>query len=261
MQLNQARIALTGATGGLGEALAGQLAAAGAALLLHGRDSARLAALTLPAGAEIKRLPADLTTAEGVARLAEAARDFRANVLINNAGVGGFGLFDGQAWPEVERILATNLQAPVHLTHALLPWLKEQPAAAIVNIGSAFGSIPFAGFAAYSAAKAGLRALSTALRRELADSPVKVIHIAPRAIDTPLNSPAVNALNLELGNACDHPERVAAQVVAALRKGTAERHIGFPEQLFAWLNGAARPLVDRGLAGKLATIKQYAKTR
>jgi short-subunit dehydrogenase len=72
----------------------------------------------------------------------------------------------------------------------MLPWLKAQPQAAIVNIGSAFGSIPFAGFAAYSAAKAGLRGFSQALRRELADTRVDVIHLAPRAIDTPLNSPA-----------------------------------------------------------------------
>ncbi len=260
MQLNQARILLTGASGGLGAALAGQLAAAGAALLLSGRDDARLAALPISPEAEIMRLPADLNTTEGVARSVEAARHFRVNVLINNAGVGGFGLLDGQSWPEVERILATNLQAPIHLSQALLPWLKEQPQAAIVNIGSAFGSIPFAGFAAYSAAKAGLRAFSTALRRELADGPVRVIHISPRAIATPLNSAAVNALNAELGNVCDRPEQVAAQIVDALRKGTAERQIGFPEQLFAWLNGAARPLIDRGLAGKLATIKHHART-
>ena len=62
--------------------------------------------------------------------------------------------------------------------------LKAQPQAAIVNIGSTFGSLPFPGFVAYSTAKAGLRGFSQALRRELADSLVSVVHIAPRAIDT-----------------------------------------------------------------------------
>ena len=63
--------------------------------------------------------------------------------------------------------------------------LKVAPQAAIVSIGSTFGSLPFPGFAAYSAAKSGLRGFSQALRRELSDSQVAVIHLAPRAIDTP----------------------------------------------------------------------------
>jgi short-subunit dehydrogenase len=190
MQLNRARILLTGATGGLGEALASHLSAAGAALLLTGRNEDKLAAIPLVAGAECVRLQADLATTEGIAAAAAAARRFNANMLINNAGVGGFGLLESQDWTEVEQILATNLAVPIRLTHALLPWLKAQPEATVVNIGSTFGSIPFAGFAAYSSAKAGLRGFSQALRRELADSSVRVIHIAPRAIDTSLNSAA-----------------------------------------------------------------------
>lgn len=258
MQLNDARIVLTGASGGLGEALARQLAGAGAALLLTARDAARLSAVALPADSEVQRLAADLTQAAGVTALTDAAHAFGANVLINNAGIGGFGLLETQDRATVDAILATNLAAPMHLTQALLPLLREQPAAAIVNIGSTFGSIPFAGFAAYSAAKAGLRAFSQALRREQADSPLRVLHVAPRAIDTPLNPPAVVALNSALGSACDSPDTVAAQIVAMLQHGPDERHIGFPERLFAWLNGAAPRLLDRGLAGKLAIIKRHA---
>ena len=258
MQLNHARILLTGASGGLGEALAGQLSAAGAALLLTGRNADKLAAIPLAAGAECVRLPADLATAEGIADAAAAARRFGANMLINNAGVGGFGLLENQDSAAVERILTTNLLVPVRLTHALLPWLKQQPAAAVVNIGSAFGSIPFAGFAAYSSAKAGLRGFSQALRRELADSSVRVIHIAPRAIDTPLNTEAVKRLNAALKNASDSPATVAAWIVEKLRNDVAESHLGFPERLFAWINGVAPSLIDRGLGEKLATIKHHA---
>lgn len=265
MQLNNARILLTGASGGLGQELARQLAAAGAQLLLAGRDASRLAAVSSSlagqGASQLSTVRADLTRPEGIAAAVGAAREFGVNVLINNAGVGCFGLFDQQDWPTVEQVLATNLEAPMRLTHAMLPWLQSRPQAAIVNIGSTFGSLPFPGFAAYSAAKAGLRGFSQALRRELSDTQVAVIHLAPRAIDTPLNSPAVNALNLALKNHSDTTEVVARQVVAALQKGHEERHFGFPEKLFAWINGIAPSLIDRALAGKLSIIKQYAPSR
>lgn len=261
MQLRNARILLTGASGGLGQALAQQLAGAGARVLLAGRDTARLAGITATLGGGHSSVCADLTRPEGVAAAAGAAREFGANVLINNAGIGGFGFYERQEWSEIDALLATNLAAPMRLTHALLPWLKAQPQAAIVNIGSTFGSLPFAGFAAYSAAKAGLRGFSQALRRELADTQVTVIHLAPRAIDTALNSDAVNALNRALNNRSDSAEAVARQVVAALARGDGERHFGFPERFFAWLNGVAPALIDRGLAGKLDVIKQHAPIR
>jgi short-subunit dehydrogenase len=261
MQLNNARILLTGATGGLGQALAVELAGTGAKLLLVGRDADRLAGLTSALGAGSASVRADLTGPEGIAATVAAAREFGVNVLINNAGVGGFGLFDQQDWPTVEKVLATNLEAPMRLTHALLPVLRSQPQGAIVNIGSTFGSLPFAGFAAYSAAKAGLRGFSQALRRELADTQIDVILLAPRAIDTTLNTDAVNALNRALKNQSDTAEQAAQQVVQALRRGGGERHFGFPERMFAWINGFAPSLIDRGVAGKLSVIKQHAPDR
>lgn len=258
MQLNQARILLTGASGGLGQELARQLVGAGAAVLLAGRDAGRLAAITTELGTSASSVIADLTRPEGIVAADAAARQFGVNVLINNAGVGAFGLFDQQPWPTLDQVLATNLEAPMRLSHTLLPWLKAQPSAALVNVGSMLGSLPFPGFAAYSAAKAGLRGFSQALRRELADSSVAVIHVAPRTIDTPLNTDAVKQLNRALNNHSDSTEAVARQIVAALRHGKGEHHFGFPERLFAWLNGFAPALIDRGLAGKLATVKQHA---
>jgi short-subunit dehydrogenase len=258
MQLENARILLTGASGGLGQALARQLAEAGAELLLTSRDADKLVQLQQSLPGRHTTITADLTSADGIATLVAAARQFGINVLINNAGIGCFGLLDEQAWSDIEAVLLTNLNMPIRLTQALLPVLQAQPQAAVVNIGSAFGSIPFAGFAAYSAAKAGLRGFSQALRRELGGSRVAVIYVAPRAIDTPLNSPAVNALNAALQNRSDRPEAVAREILQAIRHGERERHIGFPEKLFARLNGLLPGLVDQGLAGKLATIKKYA---
>lgn len=258
MRLENARILLTGAAGGLGQELARQLCAAGAHVLLAGRDRSRLEALhaSLPSNTSI--VCADLTSTDGIAATARAAQEAGVNVLINNAGTSAFGLLENQHWSSIEQVLNTNLQAPIQLTHALLPWLRSQAQASIVNIGSTFGALPFPGFAAYSAAKAGLRGFSQALRRELADSLVSVIYLSPRAIDTPFNTAAASALNRALGSQSDSARDVARQVVAALAGNTVERQFGFPERLFTWINGFAPRLVDRALAGKLATVKQHA---
>ena len=262
MQLSHAKILLTGASGGLGQELARQLVAGGAQVLVAGRDPEKLAVLSAElgktTGSIVGSVRADLTRPEGVAAVVGAAREFGVNVLINNAGIGSFGLYEQQDWTEIQQVLLTNLLLPMQLTHALLPTLRSRSQAAIVNIGSTFGSLPFPGFSAYSAAKAGLRGFSQALRRELADSSISVVHLAPRAIDTALNSPAVNALNRALGNHLDSPAAVAQKIVQALAANTRERHIGFPEKLFAWLNGMAPGLIDQGLSAKLPVIKQYA---
>lgn len=261
MNLKNARIVITGGTGGLGVALARQLAGAGASLLLVGRDPVEPASLGMPASSQFRILEADLCTVEGIAATAAAATAFHANVLINNAGIGGFGLLDEQSPSGIDKILAINLAAPIQVTRALLPALRSQPEAAIVNVGSAFGSIPFAGFAAYSASKGGLHAFSQALRRELADSRVRVLHVSPRAIDTPLNSPAVVALNRALGNASDTPEQAATRIVRLLANNGTEAVFGFPERIFAWLNSLSPALIDRGVRGKLATIKLHAASQ
>jgi len=272
MQLKHSRILLTGATGGLGQALAHALAAQGANLLLTGRDATRLntcAAALQGKTAVIHTLCADLTRPEDVARVAEAARVFGVNVLINNAGINAFNLYEDEDWQTIEQVMTTNLIAPMQLTHALLPWLKNNsaphnPAAAVVFIGSTFGSLPFPAFAAYSSAKAGLRGFSQALRRELTQTsamarPVAVIYIAPRTIATALNSTAVNALNQAMGNVADSPEHVADQIVAALLRDRSELHLGFPERFFAWLNGCAPALIDLALRRQLTTIKHHAQ--
>jgi len=257
MELNNARILLTGATGGLGQALAQALSAAGATLLLAGRNPSRLADCVRSLGGEAHSVCADLTRPQDIEKVVATAREFDVNVLINNAGINAFGLYERQDWQVIEQVMATNLLAPMQLTHALLPWLKACERAAIVNIGSTFGSLPFPGFTAYSSAKAGLRGFSQGLRRELADSHVEVVHVAPRTIATALNNDAVNALNRALGNHADTPEEVARQIVAALRAGRGERHFGFPERLFAWLNGVAPALIDQALKSKLAIVKRH----
>ena len=76
-----------------------------------------------------------------------------------------------------------------------------------------------------------------------------------------MNSDAVNNLNRELATHSDSAEAVARQIVSALSRNDVELHLGFPERLFAWLNGVAPGLIDRGLAGKLAAVKRHAPPR
>jgi len=187
------------------------------------------------------------------------ARHGRIDVLFVNAGIGTFAPIPEvtpERWDEVH---AVNLKGCFFAAQKALPLMGK--GGAIVFTGSIGSVLAVPGNVIYAAAKAGLRAFSQALRRELADAPVRVLHVAPRAIDTPLNPPAVVALNSALGSACDSPDTVAAQIVAMLQHGPDERHIGFPEGLFAWLNGIAPRLLDRGLAGKLAIIKRHAASQ
>ena len=144
------------------------------------------------------------------------------------------------------------------LTQALLPALLKRPESRVLAVGSTFGSLAHPGFAAYSASKFALRGFIEALGREHADTGLVAQWIAPRATDTAFNPPNVVALNQALKTHVDAVDEVAAQIVQALRAGTRRRQLGWPEKLFAWLNGAFPALVDRGLRSALQMVRKHA---
>jgi short-subunit dehydrogenase len=242
------RAVLTGASGGIGRAIAAALAPHCDSLVLVGREAKRL-----PAGHTA--VAADLTTDAGREAVARSAPD--ANLLVNGAGVSEFIAFSAQSDAAMERILAVNVLAAMQLTRRLLPALLAQPAAMVVNVGSIMGYLGYPGCAAYSASKFALRGFSEALRRELADTRVRVMHLAPRTTRTAMNGAALDALNAELGNAADTPETVARQLLALLEKPAGERLIGMPEALFARLNQLAPALVDAALRRQLPIIRRH----
>ncbi|MFC0047995.1 SDR family oxidoreductase [Rheinheimera tilapiae] len=261
MELRGKTVLLTGASGGIGQAIALQLAAAGARLVLVARNTARLATLQAelvakhPADHQI--FSADLTNAQERQDLLAFVRDLQGiDLLINNAGISQFGLVAQQDYATQ---LSTNLLMPMLLTQTLLPELQRKSAAMIVNVGSAFGSIGYPGFTGYSASKFGLRGFTEALKRELSDSAVQVLYFAPRATDTSINSDAVVAMNRELGNQSDSPALVAAALVQQIQQNQARRFIGWPEQLFVRVNAVLPGIVDKALAAKLAVIRRYAQ--
>ncbi|KXS36747.1 MAG: short chain dehydrogenase [Halomonadaceae bacterium T82-2] len=258
MHWSERRILLTGATGGIGRALAETLRDAGAYLLLVGRNTGVLEAMAAQAPERSDWFAADLGRAEERQALVGFAREQGIDTLINAAGVNHFGLFTHQPPESVETLIALNVTATLLLTQALLPVLHAADEAWIVNLGSTFGAIGYPGYASYCASKAALRGFSQALRRELADTAIHVHYIAPRATRTAMNDPAVDAMNAELGNAVDAPEAVARAVLESVERGATDRHLGWPERLFVPLNALLPGVVDRALRRQLATIQRFA---
>ena len=248
------RALLTGASGGIGREIARVLAPHCDELLLVGRDAGRLAESAAAAGAAARTLAADLSTPAGL----DAVRLPGINLLINNAGAGEFAWLERQSDAVLERIVETNVLAPIQLTRRLLPELRRSPEAWIVNVGSIMGYLGYPGHAAYCASKFALRGFSEALRRELADSRVRVLYLAPRATRTAMNGAGVRALNAELGVAMDEPVIVAKELLALLEHPVRERLLGMPERLFARLNQVLPGLVDRALLRQLSTIRRHA---
>ncbi len=264
MNLANQTVVLTGASGGIGTAIAKALAAQGAQLILVARNQVRLTQLQQSLGdQEHQVVAADLATDAGRARLRGVCSRVSGgiNLLINNAGCASFGLFTSQSTEEVSKTLYTNLLSPILVCKDLLALMEIPPASRIINIGSTFGSIGFPGNSVYCASKFGLRGFTEALRRELADSTISVTYIAPRTTQTTINSHRVVAMNEELGNTIDAPEVVADLVIKVLANATGgDQYIGWPEKLFVRINALFPALVDISLRKQLATIQRFAKS-
>lgn len=263
MQIANRKIVLTGASGGIGGALAQILAQNSAQMILVGRNERKLRLVeeTLPAGCTAHLIAADIATEAGRQRVVSVCQHLGSiDMLINCAGINDFALFNEQDAAQIALLVDTNITAPILLTQQLLPLLLESGAGLIANIGSTFGSIGHPGFAVYCATKFALRGFSQALRRELADSSVRVQYIAPRATRTAINSTSVDAMNTELGVSMDDPIDVARQIFTALAKGKSDDvYLGWPEKLFVYLNQLLPRLVDGALRKQLPTIRRFAE--
>jgi len=181
------------------------------------------------------------------------------DVLANLAGVLDFTAYQEEDPGLLARLLKINLEAPMQLTRAVLPGMIERGHGRIVNVGSMFGSIGFPLFATYCASKFGLRGFSQALRRELAGTGVGVTYVSPRGVRTPLNPPVVHAMADRGLMRMDLPDPVARAIVRAIEGDRKEAYLGFPEGLFARLNGILPGLVDRALVRQVPTLTAFAR--
>lgn len=179
------KVLITGASKGIGFALAKRFYEAGNTAVLVGRstNSLALAAQQLP-GATI--CVADIADAQDRASIVSSHPDI--TVLINNAGIHLVGDFMQMGADDIHREMDINLVGPVLLTHAYLPLLQQQKASAIVNVSSTLALMPKQSASIYSATKAGLHSFTQSLRWQLAHTSVRVFEIIPPLVDTAMTA-------------------------------------------------------------------------
>jgi short-subunit dehydrogenase len=253
MATSHRHIMITGASGGIGSETALALANGNTRLTLLARDPVRLALLAARlAGraAAVHTIAADLTDSAGLPEIVASATAALGpiDILINCAGVNDFRRFSDSAPAAIEKLILTNVLAPMLLTRAVLPHMLERRRGRVVNIGSVMGGVGFAGFAVYCATKFALRGFSESLRRELKRSGVAVTYIEPRYTRTGLNSAAIARMAKAVGMNTDEPAIAAHAIAAAVNSGKAEHTIGGVERLLIRLNALFPRLIDSGLA-------------
>src|SRR5207302_4841956 len=179
------RILITGASRGIGRAIAEKLAASEVELLLHGRDTVALADVcnsVKPRCARVVRLIHDLAVTSGVSDLIAQAGKDPLDLLVNNAGVAIVKPFGEITRIEWEQTLGVNVTAPFLLTQHLAQ--NMPPASSIVNILSIAAKTGFPNWSAYCMSKFALEGLSQSVREELREHKIRVINIYPAATDT-----------------------------------------------------------------------------
>jgi len=209
-------VLVTGGTSGIGRALATQLLAAGATVIITGRSAERLAAVQR----ELPGLHTLVCDQRDPASIARAAHELlqshpRLDTLINNAGVGRhLDLQDPALGAHaLEDEIRSNLIGPIQWVGHLLPHLLRQPQARIVNVSSGLAFVPMPLKPVYCATKAGLHSYTQSLRVQLARSRVRVIELVPPATDTPFNA-GQEAMNTAWLMSADALARAALRGIA-----------------------------------------------
>jgi short-subunit dehydrogenase len=260
MKLNQQRVILTGAAGGMGSILADLIVKAGAEIALVDANAEALGSLANQLSGS-HAVAGDLSSPVGCGQAIQQAMGVLGgvDVLINLAGLMSFCTYEDEDLERVQRLMQVNLIAPMLLSRAVLPKMLEQNKGQIVNVGSMFGSIGFAYFTAYSTSKFGVRGFSQALRRELAETPVTVTYVSPRSVKTPINTGPIMQMGEATKMNMDEPEVVAGKIFRAIEADKKEAYFGFPESLFARLNGVLPGIVDNATRVQNRIARTFAK--
>lgn len=197
-QLGGRAAIVTGGSRGIGFAIAEALVARGDHVAICGRaqtalDTARERLQERADGSTVRVLAmtADVCDARAVRRFVDGVVGELGglDVLVNNAGIGGFAEVADQSPEAWSRTLETNLSGVFHCCHAAIPHLRRRGAGWIVNISSLASKNPFAGGAAYCASKAGLNAFSEALMQELRYDDIRVSYVLPGSVQTDFSGP------------------------------------------------------------------------
>ncbi|ANY20395.1 3-oxoacyl-[acyl-carrier-protein] reductase FabG [Tsuneonella dongtanensis] len=224
MRLEGKTVLLTGGTAGIGEAMAHQLKAKGAEVILTGRSSDGLARMR---DAGFEAIETDLSSPAGVRTIVDTLGEREIDVLINNAGQGVDHDFR-EAPPDpdaADDCIYANLNTPIRLIAAFVEQLKGRPQAAIVNVTSGLAIAPRAGGPVYCATKAGLRAYTQAIRAQLAGTSVNVIEALPPVVDTQMTAGRANRKM--------PAEECARQIIRAIEQDRTEANVGMVKLLKA----------------------------
>ena len=225
MDLGSNTVLVTGGASGIGLALAVRFLRAGSAVIVCGRREEKLREAK-EKHPEIHTRVCDLADESERAGLVDwAVREFpRLNVLVNNAGIQlRVALTDAGQWERVRDEIAINFEAPVHLSALLIPHLRRQQRAAIVNITSGLSFAPMSRVPVYCATKAAMHSFTLSLRHQLAETPIEVIEIIPPAVDTDLGGPGLHTFGVKV-------EELLDAVLPRIEKGEREVAFGFAEQ-------------------------------
>ena len=262
MKLLNKKVLLLGATGGIGSFIARDLITEGAKLIICGRSAKKLAALRQEidcnSHAVLASYDVDFLKDNAHQELKNIALSHPdIDVVIHALGINSFENFRRATDSQIKSMFSVNVFSFMQVARILTPNLLQRPEAALVVIGSTFGSIGYPGFSGYCASKFALRGYVESLRRELSHSDLEVLYIAPRATDTELNDDSIVALNKTMGNSVDSPAYVAQQIIKAIHKNQLNSFLGWPEKLFVRINALSTHLVDRAIYKKIPLIKQF----
>ena len=258
MQLAGSRVLVTGASRGIGEALARRFAARGARVALVARTESAIK--DLAAELDGTAHPADLADPLEVRGLVERIEGDGGpvDVLVNNAGIEEVGRFDHQSADDLERAFQVNLVAPAELCRQAIPGMLRRSRGHIVNVSSLAGTGVFPGMVAYSSTKAGLTQLTAGLRAELRGTPIRttLVELGPvptdmldRAESYPPTRDSFDRFRQLRLLADVSPSDVADDVVTAVERG--RRHVRHPKRAIAFplLAEAPRRTVEVLLTG------------
>jgi uncharacterized protein len=217
MEISGSTALLTGATGGLGQAIARALSEKGAKLIITGRRVDVLEPLASELGA--RALAVDLSEPAEVDRLLSQAGEI--DILVANAALPASGMLDSFSVQEIDRALEVNLRAPIVMAHALAPQLRERGRGQLLFMSSLSGKAGTAGSSIYNATKFGLRGFAQALRAELHGSGVGVSAVFPGFIRE-AGMFAEAQVQLPTGVGTRSPKDVAGAVVHAIERDRGE---------------------------------------
>jgi uncharacterized protein len=252
MELTGRRVLVTGATGGIGHAIARALHARGAHVIVSGRRAAALEELQAALGDRAELVEADLAQPADVDALMERAAPL--DVLVANAALPASGRLVTFTPDEIQRALEVNLHVPVRMARELVPQMLERGSGHLVFISSMSGKIASGGGSVYSATKFGLRGFADALRDELHGTGVGVTTVYPGFIrDAGMFAEAAVELPRYAGTRS--PQQVAEGVVAGIEKNRGNVEVAPLSVRFSGLLAAAAPDTVAAFARRLGAAE------